>query len=282
MVAINAGVAAIDADILVFSDANVFLQPSAVRELVANLVDPGVGAVSGDVILVGERASLAWSEDLYYRYERWVQQTESALGSMVSVDGALYALRRSLFEPQPRDTILDDMAIPMAVLRQGYRVVFEPAAIAIEQGSQSAWEEFSRKSRVVAGAAQFLLRGGAQIPFGRPQVLFSFFSHKVLRWMSPAMATATLVCSAALSPVAPGYLAAAGVQMCMLAAGLAGCAPRIRRFRLIGAMHYYWLVQAAAGVGFVRGLLGRQPSAWERFDRVPVSAASVAQIEGVS
>jgi cellulose synthase/poly-beta-1,6-N-acetylglucosamine synthase-like glycosyltransferase len=283
MAAINSALSTITADVVVFSDANVFLQPTAVRKLVANLADPEVGAVSGDVILVGDRAALAWSEDLYYRYERWLQKTETAAGSMVSVDGALYALRRSLFVAQPPDTILDDMAIPMAVLRAGHRVVYEPDALAIEQGSQSAWEEFSRKSRVVAGAAQFLLRGRAQIPFRRPQILFSFFSHKVLRWLSPAMATATLVSSIALAPVSNGYLIATIVQAAVLATGLAGCAPRLRRFPLIGFAHYYWLVQAAASVGFVRGLLGRQPPTWQRFARVPISGpGSGARMESVS
>src|SRR5690606_12851068 len=108
--AINDGIAAVTADVVVFSDANTFLEPAAIRTLVRNFADESVGAVSGDVILEGERAALAESEDLYYRYERWLQACESRVGTMVGVDGALYAIRRQLFVPPPADTILDDMA----------------------------------------------------------------------------------------------------------------------------------------------------------------------------
>jgi biofilm PGA synthesis N-glycosyltransferase PgaC len=273
MAAINAAMERLDGvDVVVLSDANVFLQQGAVRQLVANLADPRIGAVSGDVILVGDRAALGWSEDLYYQYERWLQKTESAIGSMVGVDGALYAIRRSLFVPQPPDTILDDMAIPMAVLKQGYRVVFEPAAIGIEQGSQSAWEEFLRKSRVLAGAAQFLKRAATQLPWRQPQVLISFISHKTLRWLSPGLAIATLASAVVLSPASKVYLAAAIVQVGLLALGIAGCVPVLRRNSAIGFAHYYCLVQAAAAVGFVRGLRGRQPATWQRFARASADA----------
>jgi GT2 family glycosyltransferase len=268
MAAINAAIETLEGvDVVVLSDANVFLQPAAVRHLVGNLADPGVGAVSGDVILVGDRAALGWSEDLYYRYERWLQKTESGIGSMVGVDGALYAIRKSLFVPQPPDTILDDMAIPMAVLKQGYRVVFEPAAIGVEQGSQSAWEEFLRKSRVLAGAAQFLKRASKQLPWRQPQVLISFFSHKTLRWLSPALAITTLASAVALAGTSEVYLVAAVVQVGLLGLGIAGCVPGLRRNSAIGFAHYYCLVQAAAAVGFVRGLRGRQPATWQRFAR---------------
>lgn len=144
--AINAGVHQVpnEAGIIVFTDANAFLDRGALRALVSNFSDERVGAVSGDVVLVGDRAALAVSEDLYYHYERWLQHGESIIGSMVGVDGALYAIRRHLFVPAPPDTILDDVTIPMAIVRQGYRVVFESAARATEQGSLTAVEEFLR------------------------------------------------------------------------------------------------------------------------------------------
>ena len=74
---INEGLKSVDSEIVVFSDANTFLEPGAIRALVQNFADEKVGAVSGDVALIGERASLGRSEDLYYRYERWVQRAES-------------------------------------------------------------------------------------------------------------------------------------------------------------------------------------------------------------
>ena len=161
--AINDAMQTIDSEIVVFTDANVFIRRDAIRHLVSNFADPRVGAVSGDVILVGERAALARSEDLYYRYERWLQKAESDVGSMIGVDGALYAIRRRLFVPPTEGTILDDMAIPMAIAHAGYRVVFDSQATGIEQGSRSAREEFARKSRIVAGAVQFVREQRARL-----------------------------------------------------------------------------------------------------------------------
>lgn len=267
--AINTAVSRIPdvSEILVLTDANTFLGVAAVRALVAGFADERVGAISGNVVLVGERAALAQGEDLYYRYERWLQRSESAVGSMIGVDGALYAIRRRLFVSPPEDTILDDVAIPLGVLQQDYRVVFEPAAMAFEQGSLTAREEFWRKSRVIAGAAQILGRG---LPSMTPQVLLALLSHKALRWISPVFMLAALTASLALAPTGRLYAYALVGQFVLLGLGAAGCLPLLRRIRVVGLAHYFCLVHAAALVGLVRGMLGRQPATWRRFTRTPV------------
>jgi cellulose synthase/poly-beta-1,6-N-acetylglucosamine synthase-like glycosyltransferase len=276
MAAINAGVPAVDAEVIVFSDANTLLQRGALRALVRGFADPQVGVVSGDVCLIGERAALAASEDLYYRYERWLQRVESEIGSMIGVDGALYAIRRRLFQPPPDHTILDDLAIPMAAVRAGYRAVFEPEATAFEHGSRSASEEFSRKIRIVAGAVQFLARRESFGAVVGPQVLFSLVSHKVLRWLSPALVLVSIVASLALAPQSTFYASLLFVEAALGAAGVMGCLPRLRRLKPIGMAHYFCLVHAAAAVGLVRGVLGQQSAAWRRFPRVPLEQAPPA------
>jgi cellulose synthase/poly-beta-1,6-N-acetylglucosamine synthase-like glycosyltransferase len=265
--AINQGMKAVSSEIVVFSDANTFLEPNAIHALVRNLADPTVGGVSGDVVLVGERAALGSSEDLYYRYERWVQQAESEVGSMIGADGALYAIRRALFSPPPQDTILDDMAIPMGVVQAGYRVVYDGAARAVEQGSQTAKEEFARKSRVIAGAMQFLRRGESAVPLGMPQVFLSLLSHKALRWLSPAFGAIAFGSSLALASMSALYTTVVVAESTLLALGLAGCSTRLRKLPPVAVAHYFCLLQAAAAYGFVRGLAGRQSVLWQRFDR---------------
>ena len=271
--AINDGIASVTAEIVVFSDANTMLEPGALEALVRNFADESVGAVSGDVMLEGERAALGSSEDLYYRYERWLQTCESRMGTMVGVDGALYAIRRALFVAPPPDTILDDMAIPMAVARAGRRVVFEPEARAHEKGCETATEEFARKARVVAGAVQFLQRPESAVPRRNRQLLVTMVSHKALRWLSPTFAFLAFATSAVLAVFSSLFLAIAAAQLLFILAGLAGCWPRLRRVGPISVAHYFWLVQVAAAVGFVRGLLGQQPVVWRRFHRAPVEAA---------
>jgi cellulose synthase/poly-beta-1,6-N-acetylglucosamine synthase-like glycosyltransferase len=272
--AINDGMATVASDIVVFSDANTFLERDAVRALVRNFADPEVGGVSGDVALVGERAALGPSEDLYYRYERWVQRAESEIGSMIGADGALYAIRRELFEPPAADTVLDDMAIPMAVVRAGRRVVFDGSARASEQGSQSATEEFARKARVIAGAMQFMQRRDSAVPLRTPQVILSLLSHKALRWLSPVLGAAALVSSGMLVTSAVGYAVIVGAELLVIGLGVAGCSPRLRRWGPVAVAHYFCLLQTAAAYGFLRGVARRQSVTWRRFERAhsPASA----------
>ena len=146
---------------------------------------------------------------------------------MIGADGALYAIRRELFVAPPADTILDDMAIPMGVIRSGKRVVFETAARAHEQGSETAQEEFSRKTRVIAGAMQFMGRHDSTVP------LAIAAGHPVARLaQGAALAVARVrgvrVCRAriALAGESIGYAVAVGGQVSLLGLGLAGCAPR--------------------------------------------------------
>lgn len=268
--AINEAMRSVQDEVVVLSDANTFLRPDAIRKLVQNFADAEVGAVSGDVMLTGERAALAGSEDLYYRYERHLQRLESEVGSLVGVDGALYAVRRDLFTPPPADTILDDMAIPMGVLRSGYRVVFEEDALAEEAGSGSSGEEFWRKVRVVAGAVQFLLRPDSGVPVSRGQALFTLISHKALRWLSPAFGAIAFVASVLLAPSSSFFTTVLVIECSVIVLGGLGCFPAIRRLTVVALPHYFCLVQAAAAVGFLRGLAGRQPVAWRRFARATV------------
>lgn len=271
--AINDGMAIVNSEIVVFSDANTLLERGALRALVRNFADDEVGAVSGDVMLEGERAALGSSEDLYYRYERWLQSCESRVGTMVGVDGALYAIRRELFVAPPTDTILDDMAIPMAIARAGRRVIFEPDARGHERGSETASEEFARKARVVAGAVQFLKRPDSAVPRRNRQLLVTMLSHKALRWLSPAFALLAFVTAAVLAMYSTWFLVIASGQLVFILAGLAGCWPPLRQIVPIAIAHYFWLVQTAAAVGFVRGLLGHQPVVWRRFQRAPMEVA---------
>src|SRR5262249_1695372 len=118
----------------------------------------------------------------------FLQEAASGLYSMVGADGAMYALRRSLFRPCPNDTIIEDFVIPMSIVRQGKRVVFQPKAVGWEDGARSISEEFRRKVRIAAGSAQGLVRGNAWPGLAPLRFWFVFLSHKLLRWLSPVFA----------------------------------------------------------------------------------------------
>ena len=125
-----------------------------------------VGAVTGDVQIRSEDAPFGEGEGLYYRYERFIQLWESILGSTVTVDGGIYAIRKELFRPLPGDTILDDFVIGMNVALGGHRVIYDPSALASENATVDVRQEFRRKIRIVAGAVRARSGGGCSPALG--------------------------------------------------------------------------------------------------------------------
>ena len=262
---LNAVLPARTEQILALSDANVLYDPDALRRLVAPFEDPDIGCVSGKVILTDSAPELDRPTSDYYSVEWMLQQESSAIYSMVGADGAMYALRRNLFRPCPNDTLIEDFIIPMSVVRQGKRTVFEPEAVGWEQGPASLREEFRRKVRIAAGAMQGLLRGNAW-PVGAPlRFWFVFLSHKLLRWLSPLMGLLILILSAlSVTELLSQLLVAAFVLMGSLALFrlLTGW-----KHPLVSAPFYFLFGQAALGWGMVKGLVGRQTVLWAKADR---------------
>src|SRR5712692_3099852 len=132
--------------IVVLADARQRFEPGAVRALVANFADLTVGAVSGELMLTPTRAGAAVGEGacFYWRYEKFIRRSESRATSTVGATGAIYAIRRTLFEPIPEDTILDDVLIPLRMIRRGYRTLLEPDARAYDLPPTTARQEFTR------------------------------------------------------------------------------------------------------------------------------------------
>jgi hypothetical protein len=120
---------------------------------------------------------------------------------------------------------------------------------------------------------QFLARNDSSVPIATPQVILSLISHKALRWMSPAFALSLIVTSLFLTGTGAyhQYRVVLIMSVAVMAFGLLGTLPRLRRIPLVGLSHYLCLVQAAAALGFLKGLSGRQSVLWRRFVRGPAS-----------
>lgn len=256
-------------EVIVLSDANTMYRPDAIRQLVCHFADPLVGAVSGDVRLVDAAESYADSEGLYYRYERWIQKQESRIGSIIGADGAMYAITRRCFAPAPSGTILDDFVVSMNVARKGLRVLYEPKAIGIEQGTQSGSEEFRRKIRIVAGGMQALKMGEGLPRLQQPSLLLGYVSHKLLRWFIPYFLGLALLSSVMLAR-GPFYLLALLGQLAFYGLAL-GYALAVKlglpRPSWASVPFYFCLVNAAAFIGTFKGLLKFQTGMWQRTER---------------
>jgi cellulose synthase/poly-beta-1,6-N-acetylglucosamine synthase-like glycosyltransferase len=192
--ALNRALAVADGEILVLADARQRFDRSAVRELVANFDDPSVGAVSGELVLLDEAGREAGGGvGLYWRYEKRLRALESDIHSTLGVTGAIYAIRRSLFRPIPEETILDDVAIPMAAVLAGKRVLFEPKARAFDRVSATPEIEYGRKVRTLMGNYQLLAMMPALLSPRSNPVFWQFWSHKMGRLLAPHLLIALLV-----------------------------------------------------------------------------------------
>lgn len=199
--ALNAAMAQIDTPLVAFTDARQRYAAGALQALIAPFNDPQVGAVSGELVILDAAASADRSAPeggLYWRMEKRLRADEARLGWLHGVSGSVYALRRSLFKEIPAGTILDDMWVPLQVTLAGRWVWMSRDAIAYDQASADANEEFSRKLRTLAGNWQLIARLPVLLHPWRNPVFFAWFSHKLLRLLVPWALLLALLASALL------------------------------------------------------------------------------------
>ena len=184
--------------ILVFSDANTMFEPQALQMMIRNFADDDVGGVCGNQVhskaTVGD--SSTQGEQMYWSYDKWLKILESRTGSIVSADGAIYAIRRNLFQAPESAAVTDDFAISTRVIEQRYRLVFEPEARANEPPAGYASKEFGRKVRIInRGLRSVMLRKKMLNPFHYGFYSLTLFSHKISRRLVPVFLVLLFVSS---------------------------------------------------------------------------------------
>jgi len=281
---LNAVVPKLRSDIVLFVDARQRFDRGTLRALVENFADPTVGAVSGELVLTTAAGTAAAGQGtaFYWRYEKFIRSAEGRTDSTVGATGAIYAIRRELFEPIPDDTILDDVLIPLRIVRKGFRVLFEPGARAYDCASATAHQEFVRKARTIAGTFQLFARERWLFNPRSNRLWFQTISHKALRLALPGLHAALLMATFAL--VSQGidrwaladqiYRCALAGQLMFYAAALIGYTQRHARRRsfVFSVPCAISLLSWATVVGFVRFLTNRQQVTWERVASPGVSS----------
>jgi cellulose synthase/poly-beta-1,6-N-acetylglucosamine synthase-like glycosyltransferase len=250
-------------DVVVFTDARQEIESGALQLLLQNFADSSVGCASGELLLGDPHAGeSARGVGLYWRMEKQVRQLESACGSVVGATGAFYAVRRNLLVSVPVDTILDDVFIPMNVVRQGFRVVFDDRAHAWDLASQGTGREFARKVRTLSGNYQLLQLAPWLLTKKNP-IRFEFVSHKLCRLLVPFALGAVLVSSALLSGAF--FRIALVLQLAFYALGLLATAQLGRGLLARGAdaAFTFVLLNAAALIAFGKFVSGRK-MVWTR------------------
>lgn len=209
--------------VVVMTDARQPVAPGAIRALLANFADPRVGVVSGELVFrtAESDSTTARGVDAYWRYEKMIRKSESVWGSVPGATGALYAIRRELLAPIPPDTLLDDVAIPMRAVQQGFRCVFEAGAAVYDLPVQDPARESARKRRTIAGNGQLVQQNPSLLLPWRNPAWLAFLSHKLLRLLSPVLVLAVLAANIALLDRCP-YPVLLAIQAAFYAAVAAG------------------------------------------------------------
>lgn len=266
---LNQAIADLSSDIVIFSDANSMYPPNTVRALVAPFSDPKVGFVTGGTsYLADNNGRMGESIGVYAKLEQMVKLFESQLGSCVGADGAMFAIRRSLYEPLDHADI-NDLVIPLRIVRAGYRGIYSPQASCVEVVAKEATKEFSRQVRIAARTIRAVLAQRALLnPFAYGLFAFQLASHKLCKLMVPFLLLAVFVANIALVGSSPLYLLLLIIQLLVYirtwmeikSSGVPVSDSIVRR--LFGVMQSFLIVNAAVGVAWIRYWRGDSFTTW--------------------
>ena len=263
-------------EILVFSDANTMMDRDCIKQMVPHFRDPQIGAVCGRLVLTDAETGRN-VDGVYWRYENYLKYHEANIGALLGVNGAVYSLRKELYEPIPANTIIDDFLIGMRVHLRQKRLLFENRAVAREETAPDIQGEFCRRVRIGAGGFQSLVWVASLLRPKYGRVAFAFWSHKVLRWMGPVFLIAALVSNVVLAVDSLFYTRVLLLQeLFYLAAacGVMNCVG-MRGRRLIRLSTMFVSMNAALLIGFYRWITGQQGGVWKRTTRTDEAVPSV-------
>jgi cellulose synthase/poly-beta-1,6-N-acetylglucosamine synthase-like glycosyltransferase len=183
--ALNEGLKMAATDIIAFADIRQTFAVGTLEKLALCFNDLKVGAASGNLNILKDTGNLESDPGLYWQYEKWIRKKESAFYSLLGVTGAVYMARRELIPTIPEGILLDDMYVPLSMVKLGHKIKFVENAIAYDKSSSSIKEEFNRKVRTLAGNFQLMSKLPWLVnPVSNP-VFFQFLSHKVMRLLIP-------------------------------------------------------------------------------------------------
>jgi cellulose synthase/poly-beta-1,6-N-acetylglucosamine synthase-like glycosyltransferase len=257
---LNDTVPLVKGEIVAFSDASSMLASDALRNLVSSFAVSEVGAVSGVYkVRNTDETQLGTQEDFYWRYETFLKVQEAAVGSVLGAHGSLYAIRKALYSTPPSEKINDDYIIPLRVLQQGYRVAYEPRAIAYEDANHMGG--FGRRIRIMTGNIEQLSEIKGLLRPLQPLALWFFISHKLGRLAVPPAMVVLLVCNLLLLQT-PSYFVLGCFQLAFYGLVVIGAVSRLipRAMRL---PYYFCMINAAALVGMYHIISGRRRMAWK-------------------
>lgn len=246
--------------ILVFTDADVELQPDSIDRLLPYYGDPDVGGVCCSVKMLSEvRSATSHTGSLYWSWDDRIQQLESATGNVMGASGAMFSVRRELY-PEFPDTVQDDFTVSMSVIFSGKRLIKAPDVIAFTNSVSKSDEELRRKMRIGARAYHTHRFLQPQLKRMSPRDRFKYFSHKFLRWFGGLF----LLLGALLGLAAVASLSiSAAVLLLLFAILIVGLSIQVENGS-VGKLGQIGLATFATLFGVMQGMRGRTVATWAR------------------
>jgi cellulose synthase/poly-beta-1,6-N-acetylglucosamine synthase-like glycosyltransferase len=261
----NEGVKHCNGDIIVFSDATAVYHPKALQYLACNYKEPEVGAVSGRYQYFDPEGKFptGLGSVVFWNYENMIKKLQSRIRTLTGCSGCIYSVRRTVYTPLP-DSACSDLVEPLHVVKLGYRVVFEDRALAHEETTKSAGEEFGMRVRVVTRGIRGVLSVSDLLKFWKyGWVSFQLISHKMLRWCVPFVVLLLLVANVLLVGE-PLFRYLLILQLLFyFVASISLVIPLHRRWKLLGMPLYFCTLNAAALFGIVELVRGHKYVVWE-------------------
>lgn len=253
-------------ELLLFSDANSLYEPGALRELVANFADPEVGYVTGKMVYTNPDGSVTGDGcTTYMRYENVLREWETEVGSIVGVDGGIDIVRKELYRPMRADQ-LPDFVLPLRVVEQGYRVVYDDAAVLREPTLGSASQEYRMRVRVALRALWALLDLRALFnPVRHPLFSWQLASHKLLRYTAFLPQVVALLSNGLLLGSGPSFQLLFGAQLLFYALAFLGWQldRHGRSHPLATAPYYITLLNLSCAHASWKFLRGKKQVLWQ-------------------
>ena len=262
---LNKAVPLAKGDIIVFSDANSKYDKAAIKRLVNNFIDETIGFVTGTTKYIsndGER--ILDSIGVYSRIEQFTKRLESNIGSCVGADGAIFAIRKHLYRSL-KDFDINDFVVPLNVIKQRFRGVFEEEAFCIEKTAKSTKGEFNRQVRITNRTIRAIVNNRKLFnPFEFGIFSFQLLSHKVCKLMVPFFMLLFFFTNLLLIRDSFLYIFILGIQVFVyLASMLKDLWQRSKGInRLISMFHTFTIINMAILWGWVKYLKGETYVTW--------------------
>jgi biofilm PGA synthesis N-glycosyltransferase PgaC len=269
--AVHRSIQVVNTDLIVFTDANTFLNSDALVLMCRHYADPKVGAVAGEKrVMIEESADATAGEGFYWKYESKLKTWDSELHSVVGAAGELFSIRNDQYEAVPSNSVLDDFMISMRIAEKGFVIVYEPDAFAQETSSANVGEELKRKIRIAAGGIQSVIWLKSLLnPFKFPMLSFQYISHRVLRWTITPFLMILAVILNLLIVIDGGtglYVLLLVAQLLFYFAAYLGKILEDRKVsvKLLFIPYYFCMMNYAVVAGLIRYFKGNQSVIWEK------------------